>query len=183
MAAFAGAQRPAFGESRAAAIVAGCKAGVRDGLGAAGGCLLERDGEADAHVTAARAGSSAAARGSAHAAEEAIENVVDAKAAAEEIGHVGVVSPAAEAHGPLGIAVAIVVGALALIGEHRVRLVDLLELLFGIGGVVDVGMERAGELQKRTLDSLLIGVARNAQNLVVIALRLQNGPPAYQRSP
>ena len=102
------------------------------------------------------------------AAKEAVEDVVDAEAAAEEIGHVD--AAPAEASGSIGIAVTVVVGTLALVGEDGIGLVDLFELLLGIGGVVDVGMELSCELQERPLDRLLVGVALNAEDLVEIAL-------------
>ena len=167
MAAVAGADRASLGDAGTAAIIAGGKARIGDGLGATGGGFLERDLEADAHVAAVRADARASAL-RAHAAEEAVEDVVDAEASAEEIGHVD--AAPAEASGSIGIAVTVVVGTLALVGEDGIGLVDLFELLLGIGGVVDVGMELSCELQERPLDRLLVGVALNAEDLVEIAL-------------
>src|SRR6266705_3031514 len=65
---------------------------------------------------------------------------------------------------------AVEMGALVGIGQHGVRLVHFLELLLGVLVVaVAVGMELHGELPVRLLDLGLSGVARDAEDLVVVA--------------
>src|SRR5437763_495775 len=63
-----------------------------------------------------------------------------------------------------------VVGRLALgVGEDLVGLGGLLEVLLGGLGRVDVGVQLAGELAEGLLDLAVVGVARDAQDLVGIA--------------
>ena len=152
--------------ARAMAILAGGQAVVGHGLGAAGRGLLERDAQRDAHVTADRAGGAPAARGP--AVEERRQDVVHAEAT-EDVGHVD--AGAAEAARAVGVAEAVVIGALLIVREDRVGLVDLLELLLGVRRLVDVGVERPRLLEKRALDGPRVGIVRDAEHLVVVDLR------------
>jgi hypothetical protein len=69
------------------------------------------------------------------------------------------------------VAVAVVDAAPLGIGQHLVRLGRLLELLLGLGVVlVHVRMQLAGEPPERLLDLTLVGPARDAEHLVVVAL-------------
>ena len=126
----------------------------------------------DAHITAMGAGGRTS-RAAAAAAEERVEDVAEAEArAAEDVGYVDVVGT--EAAGAVGVAIAIVVGALLVVGEHRVRLVDLLELLLSVRVVRDVGVELTRKLKERALDRLCVGVLCHAEHLVEVLLRFQD---------
>ena len=169
VAALAGAQLPSLGGAGAVAVLAGGEARVGDRLGAARGRLLERDREADAHVAPARALRLAAGAAAAHAAEERVEDVPEAKApAAEDVGDVDVVGP--EPGGAVRVSVAVVVGPLPVVREHGVGLVDLLEALLGVGRVAHVRMKRSRLLEEGSLDRLCVGVARHLEHLVVVPL-------------
>ena len=170
VAAVAGLGVAALGDAGAAAVVAGRETLVGDGLLAAGGRLGEGDPQVDAHVAAARAGLGAAA---ALAAEEGVEDVAEAKAtAAEDVGDVNVVG--AKAGGAVGVSVAVVVGALLVVGKDRIGLVDLLEALLGVRGVRDVRVKLAGKLQESALDGPCVRVVVDAEYLVVVLLRFQS---------
>ena len=107
------------------------------------------------------------------AAEERVEDVAEPEArAAEDIGDVDVVGT--EAAGAVGVAVAVVVDALLVVREDGVRLVDLLELLLGVGVVRDVGVELARKFEERALDRLCVGVLCHAEHLVEVLLRFQD---------
>ena len=90
----------------------------------------------------------------------------------EEIGEVPEVdvprleAPTAEA----GVAVAVVQRAGLALRQHLVRLDDLLEARLGVGLVGDVGMEFAREAAERLLDLGVVGAARDAEQLVVVAV-------------
>ena len=105
-------------------------------------------------------------------AEERREDVIHPHAA-EDVGEVDV---AGAAHA-VGGAEAVVVGALLLVGKHGVGLVDLLELHLGIGIVRDIGVDLTRLLQKRALDGPRIGIALDAQHLVVVPLIRHGGDP------
>src|SRR5581483_2044560 len=68
------------------------------------------------------------------------------------------------------MAVAIVELTCLRVREHLVRLRDLAEAHLRIGRVGDVGVELPREPPERLLDLLLVGVARDAEKLVVVAL-------------
>ena len=95
-------------------------------------------------------------------AEERFEDVAD-RSECIEVGRV----PAA----PQSlVAIPVVCGSALGIGEHLVGLGGLLEALFGRRVVsVDVGVQLAREPTERALDLGLAGVARDAQDLVVVA--------------
>jgi hypothetical protein len=57
--------------------------------------------------------------------------------------------------------------------QDLIRLDDLSEAVLGVGRVRDVGMELAGEPPERTLDVVGVRVARDTEQLVVVALRAQ----------
>ena len=78
----------------------------------------------------------------------------------------GLEAAAAEA----GVAVAVVELARLGLREHLVRLDDLAEALLRVGRVGDVGVQLARERAERLLDLALVGVARDAEQLVVVAL-------------
>jgi hypothetical protein len=54
--------------------------------------------------------------------------------------------------------------------EHLVRLGDLAEAELGLGVVGHVGMQLARKTAERLLDRRLVGIARDAQHLVVVAV-------------
>src|SRR5712691_899765 len=66
------------------------------------------------------------------------------------------------------IAVAVVEQPGLPLGEHRIRLGELAELVFGIGRFGYVRMPFAGEPMEGPLDRLLVSVPGNAENLVVV---------------
>ncbi len=170
-AAVAGLLVAALDDAGAPAVVTRREPVVCDGLGAARRGLRERDPQRDAHVAAT---SPRRPAGPATAApKEGVEDVAYAAepTAAEDVGHVHVVG--AEAARAVGIAELVVVGPLALVREHRVGLVDLLEPCLCIRLLVYVGVQRARQLEKRALDRSLVGIARDAEHLVVIPLRIQ----------
>ena len=128
------------------------------------------DPQVDAHVAAARAGLGAATT---LAAEEGVEDVAEAKSTAtEDVGDVNVVGP--KAGRSVGVSVAVVVGALLVVGKDRIGLVDLLEALLGVRGVRDVRVKLAGKLQESALDGLCVRVVVDAEHLVVVLLRFQS---------
>ncbi len=139
--------------------------------------LLERDGKRYGHVApraAARPVARAGAAGRAPA-EDGREDVIDAHAA-EDVGKIDV--PRAAGHA-IHRAVPIVHGALLLVGQDGIRLVQLGELLVGVWSVVMVGMELDRLLSKSALDLIGRCVALDAQHLVVIPLvrHLVDPPP------
>src|SRR5262249_9177210 len=129
----------------------------------AGRRLLERDLRAHRDVAAGPRAVAGCARGpESHAAEERVEQVADRAERAEVRAH----PPAAQ---PL-VAVAVVRRAALGVVEDLVGLGGLLELALGVGVVrVDVRVQLTRELAKRLLDRRLVGVARDAQDLVGIA--------------
>ncbi len=129
---------------------------------------MQRDGERHRHIAASRAHPPGSGGPS---PKELGEQVAHVEAAAKEVIH------AAKARRAVGSAITIVVGALGLIGQHRVGLVELFELCLGIGIIRHVRMQHARLLQKRPLDSLGIGIALDAEHLVEIPLRLCHGRP------
>src|SRR5215210_3016871 len=55
------------------------------------------------------------------------------------------------------------------VGQNLVRLDDLAKTVLGVRRVRDVGMKLARELSERPLDLVLTRVARDAEELVVVA--------------
>lgn len=74
-----------------------------------------------------------------------------------------------------GKACGIVLFPLLRIQENRVRLGDLFEAFLGIGFFAAVGMIAERELSEGVLDCRLVGVTRDAENLVIVALCRWNG--------
>ena len=70
-----------------------------------------------------------------------------------------------------GVAVPVVELPSLGVGEHLVRLDDLLEPLLGIGSVGDVRMHLPSQAPKRLLQLAFVGIATDAEHLVVVALR------------
>ena len=147
----------------AAAVGAGCQAVVHDFLLDARGHFLERDAQADAHVAALLTHRAPAL---ALPAEERAEDVAHAaEAAAEQIVEVDVAAATA-ARGARNGAEAVVLGALVRVGQHVVGLVQLLELVFGVGSLVHVGVQLTRAAAERLLDFGFGGVFRHPENLV-----------------
>jgi hypothetical protein len=67
------------------------------------------------------------------------------------------------------VAVAVVKGALLGVGQDLVGLRRLLELRLRLLVGVAVGVQLEGELAVGALESGRVGIARNAQDLVVVA--------------
>ena len=73
-----------------------------------------------------------------------------------------------------GVAEAVVHGALLRIGEHLVRLVDLLELGLGAGFLVAVRVELHRQLAEGLLQLVGAGAAGHAEHIVVVLLLLSS---------
>ena len=167
--------------ARAAAGGAGLVARIADLLHAALGGVHE--GKAHLELDVLARGIALHGGIAAEALEDAVENVAEAPAAET--------AEACAAHAAHArMLLFIVVGsALLLIGEHFVRLVDLLELLCGelIVGV-KVGVILLDELFIRRLDLLLRRVLAHAENFVIVlffchALFLLSPVKGRQRRP
>src|SRR5262249_48126386 len=78
-----------------------------------------------------------------------------------------------------GMAKAIVCLALLGVTQHLIGFVDLLEAFFGALILIDVRVILAGKLTKRLLDLFLVGVARDTQNVVIVAFRGCHWHPLY----
>ena len=134
-----------------------------DVLGGAGRGIVERDLNRHGHVAAV---SRAAARAPAEqrvAPEERVEDVRERAEALEVRGEAARLEPL--------MPVAVVERASLRVGQDLVRLRRLLELLLGLGVVlVDVRVQLARELAERPLDLALVGLLRDAEHLVVVAL-------------
>src|SRR5438034_912099 len=100
---------------------------------------------------------------------------------AEEVGEIAAIAalvldaePAARLTGSLlGVALPVgaervVAAALLRIGEHLVRLVDLLEAVGRVLALGDVGMVLAGQPAEGGLDRLVVGLPIDAEDLVVV---------------
>ena len=138
------------------------------------GGLDQRDLGADGDVAAldgaarpatAEDAAAEAAAAKAAGAEERLEDVGD-RPEALEVGRVAALAQ------PL-VAVAVIGGAAIGVGEDLVGLGGLLEALLGVGLLVDVGMQLAGEAAERLLDLGVVGAARDAEHLVVVAGHLR----------
>ena len=143
---------------------------------AAHGGVLKRDFKLEAHVVAADAllaGGTVAAH--AATAEDVAEDVAEG---ALEVGAVHVAEPA-EAAGTARsagiharLAVAVVGGALLVVGKHGVGFTDFLELLFGdLVTRIAVRMVLHGHAAVGLLDVVGGSVLADAEHLVIIAIR------------
>src|SRR6476619_1491852 len=122
---------------------------------------------ATSHGTGTMTPRAAPARLARRAAEDAVTEQRGEQVA--EVAHVEV--RRREAAGTqAGVAVAVVERAALGAREHLVRLGDLAEPHLRLRVVGDVGMELACEPAERLLDRRLVGVARDAEQLVVVAV-------------
>jgi hypothetical protein len=78
------------------------------------------------------------------------------------------------------VAVAVVQLPRLRVREHLVGLGHLAEPLLGVRRRRDVGMQLAREPSERLLDLLLVGITRDAEQLVVVVLRRRH---RLKRSP
>ena len=102
--------------------------------------------------------------------EEGIENVAKAAKNIEPVkGAAAGLGAAADA----GLAKAVILPAFLGIGEHLIRLVDFLELIFGVGALVTVGMILHGLSSEGPAYLLLAGISGNAQEGVIVLVRHQ----------
>ena len=137
--------------------------------------LLELDVGDDLHVLAPRRAGRAAPAGAAAAervlaAEERVEQVVQAAAGEDVVGPWPPPRRAADA----GLAEAVVAGPLVGVGQHLVRPGDLLELLGGGRVGVGVGVQLARLLAVRPLQLLGRGGARHAEQVVEVGHQLSS---------
>jgi hypothetical protein len=135
--------------------------------------FLERDLDVVAQVAAARGTVAALLRTTAaRRAEEHVEDVAEALAA--ERPETGIADPAVDA----GVTEAVVVRALLGVREHFVGFVDLFEMRLGRDLVGrDVRMILAGQLTIGALDRVLVGVASDAENVVVVGRHYRISTP------
>ena len=162
--------------ARAVAGLALVPGGHADLHRAAPGGVLKRDFKLEAHVVAADAllaGGTAAAH--AATAEDVAEDVAEG---ALEVGavHVAKATEAAGTARSAGIharlAVAVVGGALLVVGKHGVGFTDFLELLFGdLVTRIAVRMVLHGHATIGLLDVVGGSVLADAEHLVIIAIR------------
>ena len=153
----------------AVAVLARAEAVERNGLLAALSRLLKGDGERDGHIAAGAATgpvAGAVARAAARAAKDRGKDVVDAHAT-KDVGEIDKTGAAGHA---VDGAVAVIHGALLFVGQDRVGLVQLGELLVRIGCIVMVGMKLDRLLPECALDLIGRGIAIDAEHLVVIPL-------------
>src|SRR5690606_9826607 len=160
---------------RARARPRSAAASARAQLGDRGPGVLAREhrgqleGELSAQVRAAPAAPAAPPAPPARA-EQVAEEIVQDVAERAEVAEVAEPGPAG-ASDPL-VAEAVVGAALVRIGQHRVGLGGLLELLLGLRIVrIAVRMELERELAVGLLQRVGVGRAIDAQHLVVVALR------------
>ena len=95
-------------------------------------------------------------------AEKRVENVAEAAERVESI------KPAFAAAVHAGVAKAVIAGALLLVAEDLVSLVDFLELVLGAGGLVPVGMEFHRLPAEGATDLLFVGSPVDAQGFVIV---------------
>ena len=128
----------------------------------------DRLGELDGQVVAqvgARHHPLTTARSRGRPAEEGVEDVAErAEATAEAL------EPARRRALHPGVAEHVVGAAALAVREDAVRLVELLEALLGAVAGVDVGMVALREATEGTLDLGVVRVARDAEDVVVVAL-------------
>src|SRR5262249_40392259 len=188
----------ATGRARLAADVAGAMTGRAGLFHLEGECLartgegfFQRDLDAGLDVIAAAARLPASE--AATAAEQILESATAAAAArarsatqvpedrAEEVREVARVTalvlhaePSARLTGGLlGVALPVgaervVAAAFLRVGEHLVRLVDLLEAVGRVLGLGDVGVVLAGQPAEGGLDGLVVGLPVDAENPIVV---------------
>ncbi len=138
------------------------------------GGLHERDLGAHGHIAAldraarpATAEDPAAERAPAEAtaAEEGLEDVRD-RSEPLEVGGVAALAQAL-------VAVAVIGRASVGVGEDLVGLGGLLEAFLGVGLLVDVGVQLAGQPAEGLLDLSVVSAAADAEHLVVVAGHLR----------
>src|SRR5439155_26548930 len=112
------------------------------------------------------------------AAHASAEEIV-AEERAEEIADVAEVEvPRREAAGPQPrMAIAVVQLARLRVREHLVRLGDLAEAHLRIGLLGDIRVKLPGQAAERFLDLLLVGLARDAEQLVVVVVARRHASP------
>ena len=145
------------------------QARVVDFLLAAGNCFLKAQRQTHLHILAAL-GTRAPRRSA--AAESTAENASENISKIPEIGKAAAVSAAgARRRIERCLAELIVLCLLVRVGQHGVRLVDLLEVLLGIRVTgVQIGVILFGELAVGALDRLRIGVPVYAEYFIVISV-------------
>jgi hypothetical protein len=121
----------------------------------------------------------------------AAKNIAESKKVAEDVAEIvencGIEATAATARTTAypGVTEAIIKRAFLVVGEDRICLARLFELLLRIGVIgIAVRMKLHGELAVSALDVLLAGPARQTENVVVIAFYVtgQNDlPPILDR--
>jgi hypothetical protein len=74
------------------------------------------------------------------------------------------------------VPIAIVEKARLPLGEYRISLRQLAEPRLGIGIVRNVGVELSSEAMEGPLDGVFIGIPRNAEHLVIVALQGAHRP-------
>ena len=152
----------------AVARVTGGNAVVGDRLFAALCRLFKGDGDARLHIGAALRHVAAVLPSAAEAAEKAGEYVVKIDTAAERTAAAGAAGAVVGIY--TGMTELVVACALVFVGEHLVRLVDLLEFFFAflVAGM-QIGMVFFGALAKRLFDLVVARALVDAQHLVVIS--------------
>jgi len=147
------------------------QARVVDFLLAAGNCFLKAQRQTHLHILAAL-GTRAPRRSA--TAESTAENAPENITKIPEIGKAAAVSAAgagARRRIKRCLAELIVLCLLVRVGQHGVRLVDLLEVLLGIRVAgVQIGVILFGELAVGALDRLRIGVPVYAEYFIVISV-------------
>src|SRR6185312_13650446 len=131
--------------------------------------FLERDLEIVAEIAAAiiRAAATAAAH---HRAEHLLEDVGEAAGAAE-----AEIAAAATALFESGMAEAVVSGALLIVLQDVIGLVNILEAVLGLFVArIAVGMILHGELTERLLDVVARGITPHAEQLIEVLFRHRN---------
>ena len=144
------------------------QARVVDFLLAAGNCLLKAQRQTHLHILAAL-GTRAPRRSA--AAESTAENAPENITKIPEVGKAAAVSVAGARRRIERCLAELIVLCLVRVGQHGVRLVDLLEVLLGIRVAgVQIGVILFGELAVGALDRLRIGVPVYAEYFIVISV-------------
>ena len=171
----------ALSQACAVAVRTGRQAVVDDLLLCAGGNLLERQTQADAHVATFFAH---LRRPSGCTAEEGAEQVSHAaEPAAEQVFEVDVAARATACSARDG-AEAVVLRALVRVRQNVVRFVELFEAVLGVGSLVHVRMKLACFFAERFLDFVVRRIAVDAKHFIEVVchrrrllLVLSGGPP------
>ena len=166
----AGLRRRALGRAGAAAVATGLDALDRDLLFAAEGRLLEGKDNGLANGFAAlrcvAALRTAAAEAAAEERTEQVAEVAHVEAAAEA----ACACTAAVARVDACKAELVVLCALVLVGQHLIRLVDLLELVGRLGIIlVEVRVVLASQLAVRLFQLVLARALLHAEHLVIVS--------------